>query len=221
MKHTKTIAIGLMLFVSSLSYGQPSSNVEMPTEKLFYIQSAINYGANTGGYWDIPGQPDPVKDGSNIQVWTLDGGWDRKYMLLNSSEAGFYEIRIGKFVDSRVDVDNGKTANGTNIKTWSRNGNPAQRFSFVHLGNGRFKIYDRNGKAICLAGRSSKNGSNVHIWNDHDGSWMEWYLVDPKTGKAFIPDSKPIAKPVPTPRPEVKPAPGKTSPQPQVMPTKR
>lgn len=66
-----------------------------------------------------------------------------------------------------------------------------QQFKFVHLGNGRFKIYDRNsGKAICLAGRKNANGTNVHIWDDHNGPWMEWYLIDSETGRPFIPKSK-------------------------------
>jgi uncharacterized protein (TIGR02145 family) len=74
------------------------------------------------------------------------------------------------------------------VKIWDKNGQNNQKFLFQHLGNGRFKIYDRNsGKALCLAGRKNSNGTNVHIWDDHNGPWMEWYLIEVKTKKAFEP----------------------------------
>ncbi len=220
MKHTKTIAIGMMLTASGFIYGQRSSNVEIPSGKSFFIQSAMNYGSNMGGYWDIPGKPTRIEKGSNIQVWNLDEGMDRKFRLRQSPEAGFYEIQIGTTLNSRVDVAGGKTANGTNILTWEENNATNQRFAFVHLGNGRFKIYDRNGKIICLKGKSNANGSNVHIWDDHNGAFTEWYLIDAYAKTVFIPGAnptpQPVAKPAPTPAPDKK-----TSPVPQVMPTKR
>ena len=89
MKNTKFIALILILLVSGYSYAQRSSNVTMPIGEQFIIQSAMNYGANNGGCWDIPGHPGTIGNGSNIQVWTLDGGHDRKYTILNSPENGF------------------------------------------------------------------------------------------------------------------------------------
>jgi len=177
----------VLLFIGQGLFSQPSKGSVIPTGKKYYIQSAMNYKRDNGGYWDVPGKPQAIAKGSNIQVWDLDDGHDRMFTMIESKEKGFYEIAVGNTPKTRVDVVNGATSNGTNIRVWEENGANAQRFLFHHLGNGRFKIFDRNGKALCLADRNSKNGSNVHIWGDHDGVWMEWHLIDVETKVAFVP----------------------------------
>ena len=162
------------------------TTTKIPVGKMFYIQSALNYGKDYAGYWDIPGSPDRIQSNANIQVYEMDDGHDRKFTFHESTIDGFYEIQIGNASDIRVDIDFGRADNGTNVKACDRNGNDAQKFRFQHLGSERFKIFDRKGKVLCLANRSSQNGSNVHIWDNHDGSWMEWYLVDVQTNTAFI-----------------------------------
>ncbi|MDY0280499.1 MAG: RICIN domain-containing protein [Salinivirgaceae bacterium] len=217
MKQFKGLVLSLALLTSGVAFGQRSSNVEMPVYKDYWIQSAMSYGSSSG-YWDIPGKSSIIQKGANIQVWNIDHGIDRKYTLRKSSENGFYEIYVGGDTGKRVDVSSGKSANGTNVGVWDRNSGANQRFAFVHLGNGRFKIYDRNGNIICLEGRKNNNGTNVHMWNDHNGSFVEWYLIDPSTNSAYIPNAKPspTAKPAPKPTPKPTPSGGK-----KVMPTKR
>ena len=180
----KLVCVASVFSITAV-YGQTPA--EMPTSRMFLIQSAMNYGENSGGYWDIPNSPSQIARGSNIQVWDLDGGMDRKFTLHPSSSAGFYEIQVGTTSNARVDIDYCKADNGTNVRAWDANGSTCQRFLFQHLGNGRFKIFDYNGKVLCLANRSSNNGSNVHIWDNHDGPWMEWYLIDAQSGQPYIP----------------------------------
>lgn len=180
------VLVALILIVQPI-FSQPNQGAVIPTGKKFQIQSAMNYNRDNGGYWDIPGKPTTIEKGSNIQVWNLDDGIDRFFTLIESEEQGFYEIQIGNTSNSRVDISRGATDNGTNVQVWEKNNNNAQRFLFEHLGNGRFKIHDRNGRVLCLKDRSSNNGSNIHIWGNHDGVWMEWHLIDPDTKKAFIP----------------------------------
>ncbi len=180
------ILFALIVSNSVLVLGQRPADI--PTGKQFFIQSAINYGKNSGGYWDVPGYPKTIQKGSNIQVYDFDNNHDRTYSMHFRDSDGYYEIKIGNTVNSRIDIQGGGKKNGTSVKTWTRNRGNNQKFLFRHLGNGRFKIYDKNsGKAICLAGRSSKNRSNVHIWDDHNGPWMEWYLIDAQTRRAFVP----------------------------------
>jgi hypothetical protein len=212
MKALKIFLVGVLLLVASSSFAQKPADI--PAGKKFFIQSAINYGKNNGGYWDVPGHPGNIEKGSNIQVWNLDNGHDRMYSMHFKTSDGYYEIKVGNTVNSRVDIQGAKTGNGTSVKTWTRNQQNNQKFLFHHLGNGRFKIYDRNsGKAICLAGRSSNNGSNVHIWDDHHGAWMEWYLIDVETRSAYIPrqagpQGRPAAQPSKPSRPTQKGAKG-------------
>ena len=164
---------------------------EVPTGRRFHIQSAMNYGRNNGGYWDLPGRPSTIERRSNIQVWNLDNYHDREFTLIRTSVNGYYEIQIGNTRNSRVDIQGRGTQNGANVHTWTRTGNANQQFLFHHLGSGRFKIYDRNsGKILCLQGRRNANGTNVHLWNDHNGASVEWYLIDVQTKRPFIPNQQ-------------------------------
>jgi hypothetical protein len=165
----------------------PASEKTGLSGRRFHIQSAMNYGKNYGGYWDIPGKPQVINKGSNIQVWNLDDEHDRVFRFHETNEQGFYEIQVGNTSSARVDIDHGKADDGTNVKVWERNGANAQKFRLQHLGNGRYKIYDKNGRVVCLAGRKNENGTNVHIWGDHNGAWMEWYLIDAQTKQVYIP----------------------------------
>lgn len=186
MLKIKSLIAGLFLLPAFTSNAQNSASV-METGKKFHIQSAMNYKRDNGGYLDIPGTFTLINKGSNIQVWNLDNGEDRKFTLTNSNEVGYYEIIIGNTQESRVDVAKGSTKNGTNVLVWEKNGGNSQKFTFLHLGNGRFKILDRNGKILTLYNRASSNGSNVQIWDNQDGVWAEWYVIDPETKKAYIP----------------------------------
>lgn len=151
------------------------------------IQSAMNYGKNPGGFFDVPGRAYP-KPGDNITMWELsDFDIDRQYNVINSiSDFSYYSISITGNSNLLLDLANNDPSNGSNIGLWERNGSAAQNFYFKHLGNGRFKIYNQNGKAVTLSNRTA-NGSNVHIWDDHEGPWMEWYFIDTETNKVFCP----------------------------------
>lgn len=165
------------------------------TEKGFWIQSSMNYGKNIGGCWDIPGHPDRIEKGMNIQVWDIDDGKDRKFYIRPTLETGVYMIiPAGNYESNVLDIAGGEPnmrKNGANIATWTRNSGDWQKFRFKHMGNGEFKIYTTSDMVLCLAARSSNNGSNVHIWEDHDGEWMTWHLVDPETRTHFNPDEMP------------------------------
>ncbi len=156
--------------------------------KTFIIQSALNYGKNKGGGWDIPGGKNPdMKNGANLEAWENNGGRDQNYVVRRGTIKGFYKLTPAHNSKYCVNVDGGKTKNGTNVELWSNNHNRRQNFRFEHQGGGRFKIYDCNGRVVGLSGRSSNNGSNIHIWEDHNGKWMEWYLIDVRTRKPYKP----------------------------------
>lgn len=164
-------------------YSEPDPN------KKYLIQSAMNRGKDAGGYWDLPGDNNNIKKGQNIQIWEYNNGIDRQFAFKKTSQEGYYEIAVGNMSNARVDIEGGKSGNGTNIQIWEANGSTAQRFRLKHMGEGRFKIYDVNGKIMCNKSKSNANGTNVHLWDDHDGPWTEWVLIDVTTGTAFIPQN--------------------------------
>jgi hypothetical protein len=163
--------------------------------KGFWVQSAMNYQKDNGGYWDIPGRPDKIEQGSNIQVYDIDEGKDRLFYLKTTEEMGVYQIVPGDKNNSIMltvaEGEENKKKNGANIETYRMIGRDWQKFRFKHLGNGEFKIYTLDDMVVCLDGRKNANGTNVHIWEDHDGDWMTWYLIDPDTKEAWIPENQP------------------------------
>jgi hypothetical protein len=150
----------------------------------FWIQSAMNYGANPGGCWDIPGGPTAGQNGQEIKCWDIDQGIDRKFKLVPApSNPGYYEIHSAM---SGYTVDNSggnseMTKNGTDLVLWSRHGDKSQLFTIKSVGSGKYKIYNYAGLVVCLDSRSNKNGSQIHVWEDHQGAWTEWYFMDPAT----------------------------------------
>lgn len=178
----------IVLFFSGEIFGQYAT--KLYTSKPYYIQSAINYGVDNNGFWDLPGYPKEIEKGMNLQVFNFEEHKDRKFYMVPSEIDGFYEIVPGWQKDIRIDVQGGATnmkTNGANLHTWTKNGKDWQKFRFQHLGNGKFKILTATAMVICLNNRSSENGSNIHLWEDHEGPWMEWYLIDTETKKPFIP----------------------------------
>jgi len=162
-------------------------------QKEFWIQSAMNYGKNAGGCWDVPGGPTQTKKGQKLECWDIDNGPDRKFKIVASQKhPGYFEIHSalpGAHVNA-VDNKGGNhnmNKNGNDILLWERHGDKCQLFRFEHAGAGKFKIINYDGFVVCLKGKKNGNGTNIHIWEDHQGAWTEWYLVDPITRSAFVP----------------------------------
>lgn len=189
-------AMVLFLLISSSLFAQfdPLAGKQL----LIQASEAYEKGSNQG-FWDIPGQNPKYQNGQNIQVWELDNAADRKFSFYpDSKNPGFYFIvpAHGPWGVARVEIADSKKGNGVNVQLGDNNNGESQRFSVKQLPNGNVKIFNKNGMAICLANRSYENGSNVHTWEDHEGHWMEWVLVDPETGKG-------IANGIPMPKGKV------------------
>ncbi|MBN1250948.1 MAG: RICIN domain-containing protein [Bacteroidales bacterium] len=170
-----------------------SAQLDVLHGKTFYIQAsdAHKKGINKG-YWDIRGKNPAYSKGQSIIVWAKDNGDDRKFKFLKDPKnPGYYIITPlhGQKQNARVDVAGGKKANGADIILWDMNGGDNQKFKLVFTQNGYARIFNKNSMVLCLKGKSYENGSNVHIWQNHQGHQTEWALIDSETGKLFSPES--------------------------------
>lgn len=168
-----------------------SKAAKLPKEKTFYVQSALTYGSSSYGYWDFPTLGGARKD-MRLLIHALDNGPDRKFKLKSGNKYGYYEIAPISNSNLRLDIAGGNNYiddNGNKIIVWDRTSADNQQFKFVHLGGGKYKIYTPAGHAICTDGRRSGNGTAVNIWEDHDGLWMEWYLIDARTKQPIYPEN--------------------------------
>lgn len=154
--------------------------------KIFYVKS-VQSGKNPFGFWDQPGYPKKFKKGDSLLLFEHENETDQQFVVEKTSD-GWYNIRSNN--GGYIDVASNGNANGTKICIWEKTGKDNQKFRFKYLGNGRWKIYAKNGKVICTP-RKFDNATQVHIWDDHDGAWMEWYFIG-EDGKGYVP---PVKKP--------------------------
>jgi len=182
-----TISILLVLFTFT---GSLFAEKLIPSNKSFWIQSAKEYGRSSKGVWDIPGHPRKFKLGQKIQVWKIktknNRDRDRRFYFKHIS-GDWYRIESALSGRHALAVSGGRFNNGSRIELWSRNSHIGQKFRMKYLGRGKWKIYTSRNYVVCLDNRTSKNGTKVHLWKDHNGPWMEWLLVNPRTKKHFTP----------------------------------
>lgn len=164
---------------------------KMKTGTKFVIQSAMNYGRNNLGFWDVRGTPQVITNGMTFNVWALDTkAIDRLYTLYEAPESGYYYISVGDNPNMVLNTADCKgSSSGTGILAWEKHGDFCQKFYFQHLGSGRFKIFADNNHLIALDNRSSDNGAKIQMWENLDGAFVEWYLVDAETNQLFIPSA--------------------------------
>ena len=197
MSTLKPRFILIFLLISITIIAQNDNNL-IPKNESFYIQSAINYGKDAGGVWDLPGGEDKIAKKAIFGVWNLSakerGKKDRLYKIFQAKDKEYVEIRLAS-VAGYVAVKDGKTKNGTKLYLLDQSKSSSQEYRFKYVGKGKFKIYNKNGKLIALDKKSSKNGSKLILYHDVDEDWAKWVLLSEKTRKGLrLPEPKKITE---------------------------
>ena len=120
MNFCKTKVLLLAIAVVAILYSPVYSN-QIDTSKVYYVQSAMEYGRGMRGVWDVPGHPKRFQRGQNIKVWELPsndrGSRDRAFRF-HYVRPGVYQISSMMSSNSRVDVaGGGNTNNGSTTAT--------------------------------------------------------------------------------------------------------
>lgn len=181
---------------------------EVYNNKLMLINVYSNYVLDcNGGYAD---------NGTNVQVWSRNNGKGQLFELrpetiktkgTRSITVGnvsvtehaydngdrYYEVPEGMYViqscsgrNQVLDVYRGGKDNGVNVISWVDNNGNGQKWQFVRVGNGIYKIISVvSGKCLEVAGQDSNtNGGNVQQWDYEDGwsnkLWKLWLTKDNK-----------------------------------------
>ncbi|QYR23603.1 RICIN domain-containing protein [Paenibacillus sp. sptzw28] len=117
-------------------------------------------------------------DGTNVQIWTDNGGDNQLWNIVPIGEGSYklINVRSGK----ALDVDAGGTANGTNVQIWTDNGSAGQRWKIVANPDGSHRLISSlSGKALDVYAKGTADGTNVQIWTDNGGDNQKWRLVKP------------------------------------------
>lgn len=91
---------------------------------------------------------------------------------------GLYIFQSALKTNMVMDVNNGSSANGTNITLWTSNNGNNQKFQVTKQSSGWYRITDANsGKAIDVAGGAKGNEVNIQLydWNGTDAQLWKFY----------------------------------------------
>ena len=185
----RTLIIPALMFTFSATSVFSQVDYDEPPRGSNWRIKSVQAGDQNLGYWDQPGLITTLSftPGHKISVYANDNGRDQIYYFVPAPEKGWYYIKSLNG-NGCVDVPGSKTANGVQLIIYNSNNQNNQKFRFKHLGDSRWKIYAFNSKAVCLANRSHANDTAVHTWDDHDGPWMEWYIINSTDGYKYNPE---------------------------------
>ena len=128
-------------------------------------------------------------NGTNVQQGSGSAnGW-----MMQDAGDGYYRIcsEVGDGKTYYLDLDYGKTDNGTNIGIYSNTQSDAQLFKFLDNGDGTYTIATKPTKdqsCIGIATGSKEEGANVVQWACDGSDNQKWTLeivVDPMNGTLF------------------------------------
>ena len=140
--------------------------VDTLLDGVYTVRSSVD--ANYG--WDIAGNSSD--DGANLQMWSSQ----HRFVLQHGTD-GYYTIRAlnsGKYLD----VNNGGTANGTNILQWTGNSGNNQKWLVIPNADGTYSFVSKcNGKYIDMnGGGNPANGTNIQCWDGNGSAAQKWTL---------------------------------------------
>lgn len=134
------------------------------------VYNLIN--TNSGNALDIAGGG--VADGTNVQVWTINGNAAQLWRL-DANADGSYTL-INPQSAKALDVAWAGTADGTNVAIANPNGGGAQKWRLNPVGNAYTLINVNSGKALDVAAASTAPGANVQIWTPNGTGAQQWEL---------------------------------------------
>ncbi len=144
---------------------------EINTEHIYKIKNK-----KSGLYLEVADSK--AENGANVQQGT-DGalGW----RFEQSSEPGYYYIysELGDGKTFLLDIDYGKTENGTNIGIWGNTNSDAQLFKMVDNGDGTYAVCTKvtnDSSGLGVQAASAESGANVIEWECNDSDDQKWIL---------------------------------------------
>jgi glucosylceramidase len=115
-------------------------------------------------------------------------GASNQQFIVDLQSDGTYRIRTALSGTRPIELPNGVTDNGTKVKLWDDNSGAAQRWYFIPMGDGWYKIAPKSdmGKGIDLDGGAgaTSNGTAVQVWDYLDGTNQQWKFA-PATAPTY------------------------------------
>jgi hypothetical protein len=163
--------------------GNPKSSIGAPWTNGLSIhrwggqwQTYLITTRGDGQSFSIPGTSTVItqtghnSSGATFSVSGIGGGGG------SFTGAGIYRITPYAAAGSALDVP-GTPADGTHLNIWSWNGGNQQKFNFVDVGGGYYKIQCMNDTSRVVDAYGTNDGATIGIWTDNGGSNQKWQVV--------------------------------------------
>ncbi len=135
---------------------------------------------NSGKYLDVAGGV--AANGTNVQQWagSNPGAYYNTWKLVSVGD-GYYKIysQVGDGNTYLLDLTDGLTGSGTNIRIWQNTYCDAQTFKLQKNDDGTYAILTKVTDCklgLDVAAGSSSNGANVQQWGYSGGNHQRWIL---------------------------------------------
>ena len=177
--------------------------------KVFMLQNV-----NSGLYMDVDGAR--AANGTNVQQWDKSLASDNNTWKAVYANNGYYYIysQLAGGNTYLLDIDCGRSANGTNIQIYQNTYCDAQLYKFQKNADGSYTILTKvSNDRSCVEVKSAltSNAANVQEWEVNGHNCQKWYLKEIGNNATPTPTQKPIVQPTvqptvnPTKEPTVKP----------------
>lgn len=147
------------------------------------MDTSVKYmfqNVGSGMYMEVDGAA--AADGTNVQQWGADGSAVHNTWKLVDAGDGYYYIRscVGDGKTYYLDLDSGKTVDGTNIGIYSFTDSDAQKFKLVSNGDGSYFITTKStedASCVGIASDSTGSGANVEQQKCSSSDFQKWTLT--------------------------------------------
>ena len=167
---------------ASASTTDKTTRISVHDPSIFYDSASKNYY--------IFGSHMAQAKTSDLRNWSALGtqGYDNRTIYVSENVEGTYYIK-NKFSGLYLDVENGSSENGANIRQWSYNGSQAQMFKFVSTGDGLYYILtgaSNYAKCVDVDSGSAADGTNIMQWEYWGGAMQKYRVVKQPDGTYAI-----------------------------------
>ncbi len=152
------------------------------------LNTALTYEfKNVGSGYYLEVADSKAENGANVQ----QGDTGASKWTVADAGKGYYKVysEVGDGKTFLLDLDYGKTDNGTNIGIWGDTNSDAQLFKFVDNGDGTYAIVTKATKdksGIGIAAGSTENGANAVQWSLDGSDNQKWVLEASVNGGELI-----------------------------------
>lgn len=122
-----------------------------------------------------------AQNAANVQQWGANGPASHNTWYIEASSDGYYHLysQVGD-KSFLLDLDYGKTENGTNIQIYQDTKATAQEFKFVKTAENTFALVTRvtnDASAVSVADDSESSGANICQWIYSGKASQQWKLI--------------------------------------------